>query len=75
MSESSTSLPLTDTELLNALHEAASNLSYFNAAEGDVWRAETGARAAAQKEWNILVNEAIHRNIYNKEDFAGRYLV
>ena len=66
---------LTNTELLNLLHEAASNLSYFNAAEGDVWRAESGSRAAAQKHWNYLVNQAIERGIYNPEEFKKGYLV
>ena len=60
--------------LLQALHDAASDLSYYNAAEGDTYRYESGARSAAQKRWNALVNEAIQRGIYNKQDFAN-YLV
>jgi len=65
---------LTNTELLNALHESASNLSYFNAGEGEAWRAETGARAAASSEFESLKGEAIQRGIYTPEDFK-RYLV
>ena len=65
---------LTATELLNALHESASNLSYFNAAEGDSWIAETGARAAAQKEFDELKGDALQRGIFSPEDFT-RYLL
>lgn len=65
---------LSDTDILNSLHEAAGNLSYFNAAEGDVYRMEAGARAAAQKAWNVLVDEALRRGIYDKDAFA-EYLV
>ena len=65
----STGESVTDTSLLNALHEAASNVSYFNAGEGDCYRAEAGARAAAQRQWDALVEEAIKRGIYAPEDF------
>lgn len=60
--------------LLQALHDAAADLSYYNAAEGSAYRHESTARGVAQKRWNALVNEAITRGIYNKDDFRG-YLV
>ena len=60
--------------LIQELHDAANDLSYYNAAEGDTYRYEATARSQAQKRWNALVNEAIQRGIYNKDDFRG-YLV
>lgn len=60
--------------LIQALHDAAADLSYYNAAEGQVYFMEAGARGVARNRWNSLVNEAIARGIYNKEDFSG-YLV
>jgi hypothetical protein len=65
---------VTDTSLLNALHEAASNVSYFNAAEGPSYYAEAGARAAARSQWEALVEEAISRGIYDPEDFKDYLL-
>ncbi len=60
--------------LLQELHDAASDLSYYNAAEGDTYRWEAPARAKARARWNSLVNEATERGIYNPDDFRG-YLV
>jgi hypothetical protein len=70
----STGESVTDTSLLNALHEAASNVSYFNAGEGDCYRMEAGARAAAKSQWNALVEEAINRGIYDPADFKDYLL-
>ena len=60
--------------LIQALHEAASTLSYYNAAEGDVYRREAGSRAKARARYLDLVEAAIERGVYNKEDFKG-YLI
>lgn len=60
--------------LLQELHDAAAELSYFNAAEGDNWYREQGARSKAQARYTTLVNVAAERGIYNKDDFKG-YLV
>lgn len=60
--------------LLQALHDAAAELSFYNAGEGEVYFREQGARSVARNRWNALVEEAIQRGIYNKKDFAG-YLV
>ena len=60
--------------LIQALHDAAADLSYYNAAEGDTYRWETGARSKARARWSELVEEAKVRGIYNPKDFSG-YLV
>jgi vacuolar-type H+-ATPase catalytic subunit A/Vma1 len=65
---------LTNTELLNRMHEAAADLSYYNAAEGSDYYREKGARAIAQKHWNTLVEEAVKRGLYEKGDWL-EYLV
>lgn len=38
---------MTDKELTAYTHKAASNLSYYNAAEGDMWKKEEADRAEA----------------------------
>jgi hypothetical protein len=39
---------MTNEELIEKLKDAAGNLSYYNAAEGDDWRKEHGARQLAR---------------------------
>ena len=67
-------ITLTNSELLNALHETALRVSYFNAGEGACYRAETNARHAAKSEWDNLVIEAKNRGIYNADDFKNYLL-
>lgn len=42
---------MTNEELIEQLEKAASNLSYFNAAEGDSWNKEREARLTAYAEF------------------------
>lgn len=59
--------------LQKALHEAASAVSYYHAAEAD-WDREREMRAEALLKWAELKAEAIRRGCYNKHDFKF-YLV
>jgi hypothetical protein len=64
---------LDNIKLQRALHEAASAVSYYHAAEAD-WGKEAESRAIADARWNELKAEAIKRGCYNKHDFKF-YLV
>lgn len=64
---------LENAGLLNALHEAASAVSYYNACEAG-WGNEAKSRAIADARWSELKAEAIRRGCYNKHDFKF-YLV
>ena len=65
---------MTDDELLAAMKDAATDLSYYNAAEGDCYSAERNGRAVAQGKWDALVKEAKALGIWNSDDWRG-YLV
>ena len=69
MSSPSTKRDISNTGLLNSLHEAAKDVSYFNAGEGPSWYAETTGRHAALSRWQALLEEAQFRGIYNPDDF------
>ncbi len=61
--------------LLNALHEAASRLSYYNACDDGTQRMrEEKDRMLAWDHWKALRDEAIARGVYKSEDFRN-YLV
>ena len=60
--------------LLQELHDAAAEVSYYNAGEGDCWYREQGARSKATARWRSLVEAAQERGIFRPEDFKG-YLV
>ena len=64
---------LENEKLKRALHEAASAVSYYHAAEAD-WDKEHEERAKALVQWGELKAEAIKRGVYNKYDFKY-YLV
>ena len=61
-------------ELILALKEAASRLSYFNAAEGDQWAKERDARRAAHTTFYTMKEIAMERGIYDQDQFK-HYLV
>lgn len=54
--------------LITALHEAARDVGFFSAAEGD-WTRESTARQNATARWGALKREAQLRGIYNEEEF------
>jgi hypothetical protein len=59
----------TNEELLQATKEAASLLSFYNAAEGDNWERERTARSVAHAKFYNLKEICMERGIYNPEDF------
>ena len=65
---------MTDEELLTALADAASRVSYYNAAEGTQYTREATARHAARQAWDDLVREASERGIFNPESYKGYLL-
>ena len=65
---------MTDEELLTALADAASRLSYYNAAEGTQYTRERDARHAARDAWDDLVTEASARGVFDPECYKG-YLI
>lgn len=44
---------MTDTELLEELHKAAADVSYYEAAEGEYHREKEQREAAKTKFWNL----------------------
>ena len=65
---------MNDEELLAAMKDAATGLSYYNADEGDCYSAERNGRAVAQGKWDALKAVAKDRGIWNSDDWRG-YLV
>lgn len=61
-------------DLLTALHEAASLLSFYNAAEGRSWEEEMDRRGVASANFYALKEEAMRRGVYSPDDFKN-YLV
>ncbi len=62
----------TDEELINLYDKVAKELSYFNAAEGPSWYAESIARGKCQKVYQELVAEFKFRDM---ELPKGNYLI
>lgn len=62
--------------LIEELKEAAANLSYYNAAEGDCWKQEAGGRAAANTRYQKAGKACFEAGIDPNEVLAGGgYLV
>lgn len=74
MSSKSTKRDISNSGLLNALHEAAQDVSFFNAGEGPSYYAETNGRHAAISRWEALLEEAKFRGLYNPSDFKDYLL-
>ncbi len=63
-------------EMIEQLKKAASELSYYNAAEGTCWSQEYGARGIAKEEYNKIKQQCIEVGIdVNKIIKDGGYLV
>lgn len=62
----------TDEEIKELYHKTAMELSYFNAAEGQSWYAESEARKICQKVYKELCAEFKFRGI---ELPKGNYLI
>jgi hypothetical protein len=62
----------TDEELIELYDKVANELSYFNAAEGPSWYAESVARSKCQKVYQELVAEFKFRDL---ELPKGNYLI
>lgn len=62
----------TDDEIKELYHKTAMELSYFNAAEGQSWYAESAARSICQKVYKELCAEFKFRGI---EVPKGNYLI
>ena len=62
----------TDDELKELYHNTAMELSYFNAAEGQSWYAESTARSICQKVYKELCSEFKFRGI---DLPSGNYLI
>ena len=54
---------LEDDHLIEAMHSAASDLSYYNAAEGQDYRNEAAGRHAANEHYRALATEIKNRNL------------
>ena len=50
-------------ELIERFKKAASELSYYNAAEGTCWSQEYGARGIAKEEYNKIKEQCIEAGI------------
>ena len=64
-----------DEELIKELKEAASNLSYYNAAEGSSWSKEVEGRAKASARWNEIRKTCRDAGVNIKEVLGSGYLV
>ena len=62
------------SEAIKEWKEAASNLSYFNAAEGDNWRREAKARSEAKAKLDKLSDE-LGSEIVARLKSEGNYLL
>lgn len=62
----------TDEEIKELYHKTAMELSYFNAAEGQSWYAESTARNICQKVYKELCSELKFRGL---ELPKGNYLI
>ena len=62
----------TDEEITTLYHKVAQELSFFNAAEGPAWRAESIARNACRKVYQELCSEFKFRNLPTPH---GNYLI
>lgn len=52
-----------DDELLELIHKAACDVSFYNAAESPQWSRETTARNAAKVRFNVLKEECERRKL------------
>lgn len=62
----------TDEEITTLYHKVARELSFYNAAEGQSWYAESVARNACQKVYRELCAEFKNRNLSIPQ---GDYLI
>lgn len=62
----------TEEEIINLYHKVASELSFFNAAEGGSWGEETIARQACSKVYKELCAEFSSRGLTKP---IGNYLI
>ena len=62
----------TDAEIIELYHKTAQELSYFNAAEGQSWYAESKARAICKSVYGEVCSELKHRGL---ERPSGNYLI
>ena len=54
---------LCDNALVEKFHISAKEVSFYNAAEGDCWRNESGARSKAKRQFKIICEEMDERGI------------
>lgn len=67
---------LSDKQLKERLHSLAGNVSYHNAAEGDCYRQEAGARAETKRKFSECSDECRGRGFEPCEILAGgNYLI
>ena len=62
------------SEAIKEWKEAASNMSYYNAAEGDNWRRESKARSEARAKLDRLSDE-LGSEIVDRLKSEGNYLL
>lgn len=62
---------LSDEQLIERLKSLAANVSYYNAAEGDCYRQEAGARGEAKRKFGECKDECRGRGIDPSEQLAG----
>ena len=62
----------TDEEIIALYHKVAQELSFYNAAEGSSWYAESVARTACQKVYSELCAEFKNRGLSLPQ---GNYLI
>ncbi len=66
---------LNDKDLKQSTHDAAISLSYYNAAEGQSYRQEQGARGKAYSKFHTLKKECEERDLdWKQRDKSGRVI-
>ena len=66
---------MTNDELKQATHEAACNVSFYNAAEGGCWRQEGQARGKAKAKFSDLKVQCEARGLdWRQRDENGRVI-